>query len=91
MLAGGAILTGRILGAVGAFIVDKKYAEASAFSAVGAVLTFLGFMHGESVDFAVTPSVALAYAMVAAFLCGLSRYPSVVAAPMPTSATVPAE
>ncbi len=38
------------------------------------MLTFFGFMHGESVGFAVTPSVALAYAMVAAFLFALEPH-----------------
>ena len=37
------------------------------------MLTFFGFMHGEAVGFAVTPVVAAAYAMVAAFLFALSR------------------
>jgi len=45
------------------------------------VLTFFGFMHGEAVGFAVTPVVALAYAMVAAFLFALSRSPVVELAP----------
>ena len=77
VLGGGAILGGMVLGAIGAFIIDKKYAKASDFAAAGAVLTFFGFMHGETVGFAVTPSVALAYAMVAAFLFALSRAPAV--------------
>src|SRR5882672_10192602 len=81
LLGGGAILTGMVLGAVGAFIVDKKYTEASAFALAGAVLTFFGFMHGESVGFAVTPSVALAYALMAAFLFWLSRAPAAATAP----------
>ena len=92
VLAGGAILSGMILGAVGAFVVDKKYAEASAFAAAGAVLTFFGFMHGESVGFAVTPMVALAYALVAAFLYALSRSPAVETAPTSKEmSAVPAE
>jgi AGZA family xanthine/uracil permease-like MFS transporter len=33
-------------------------------------------MHGESVGFAVTPTVAIAYAIVAVFLFGLSRSPA---------------
>ena len=37
------------------------------------MLTFFGFMHGEAVGFAVTPSVALAYVMVAAFLYACAR------------------
>ena len=57
------------------------------------MLTFFGFMHGEAVGFAVTPTVALAYAMVAAFLFALSRSPAVerVAAPNDVPAGVPAE
>ena len=91
VLAGGAILAGMILGAIGAFIIDRKFVEASAFAAAGAVLTFFGFMHGEAVGFAVTPSVAVAYALVAAFLFALSRYPATEPAPAPASAAVPAE
>jgi AGZA family xanthine/uracil permease-like MFS transporter len=45
------------------------------------VLTFFGFMHGESVGLAVTPTVAIAYAIVAAFLFGLSRAPATLLAP----------
>jgi AGZA family xanthine/uracil permease-like MFS transporter len=91
VLGAGAILGGMVLGAIGAFIIDKKYAEASYFAAAGAVLTFFGFMHGEAVGFAVTPTVALAYAMVAAFLFALSRAPAVETASMSVPAGVPAE
>jgi AGZA family xanthine/uracil permease-like MFS transporter len=76
-LGGGAIVTGLVLAAIGAFVIDKKFANAAAFAAAGAVLTFFGFMHGESIGLAVTPTVAIAYAMVAAFLYGLSRYPEI--------------
>ncbi|HKS60221.1 MAG TPA: regulator, partial [Xanthobacteraceae bacterium] len=55
------------------------------------VLTFFGFMHGESVGFAVTPSVACAYAIVAAFLYGLSRMPAEARAPILNPKAVPAE
>ena len=40
------------------------------------MLTFFGFMHGESVGIAVTPTVAIAYVIVAVFLFGLSRAPA---------------
>jgi AGZA family xanthine/uracil permease-like MFS transporter len=73
VLGAGAILSGMVLGAIGAFIIDKKYTEASYFAAAGAVLTFFGFMHGEAVGIAVTPAVAIAYAVVAVFLFALSR------------------
>src|SRR5947207_3242651 len=91
VLAGGAILAGMILGAIGAFVVDRKYAEASYFAGAGAVLSFFGFMHGETVGFAVPPAVALAYAMVAAFLYALSRMPVEAAQPTMIPKAVPAE
>jgi len=95
VLGGGSILTGLILGAVGVFVIEKKFAEASAFALSGAVLTFFGFMHGESVGFAVTPTVAIAYAIVAVFLFGLSRSPATWTAPQPSDekaiAATPAE
>ena len=58
------------------------------------MLTFFGFMHGESVGIAVTPSVAVAYAIVAAFLYSLSRMPAEVSTPAPmekAAAATPAE
>jgi AGZA family xanthine/uracil permease-like MFS transporter len=80
VLGGGAILTGLVLGATAIFVIDRKFAHAAAFAFAGAVLTFFGFMHGEHVGIAVTPSVALAYAAVAAFLLAFSRYPSATTA-----------
>ena len=80
MLGGGSILTGLVLGAVGVFVIERKFAEASAFALAGALLTFFGFMHGESVGLAVTPTVAIAYSIVAVFLFGLSRAPATFSA-----------
>ncbi len=93
VMGGGAILSGLVLGAIGVFIVDREFVKASAFALAGAVLTFFGFMHGEAVGFAVTPSVAIAYAMVAAFLYGMSRQGLglAVPAPAPKPAATPAE
>src|SRR6202047_4708068 len=78
VLGGGSILTGLVLGAIGAFVIDRRFTEAAAFALAGAVLTFFGFMHGESIGIAVTPTVAVAYAIVAGFLYGLVRYPEFV-------------
>ena len=63
------------------------------------MLTFFGFMHGESVGIAVTPTVAIAYLIVAVFLFGLSRSPISAldrsapheAIPEPELAATPAE
>ena len=45
------------------------------------MLTFFGFMHGEAVGLAVTPTVAIAYGSVAVVLFVLSRAPESVAMP----------
>ena len=93
-LGGGAILTGLVLAAIGANVIDKKFVHAAAFALAGAVLTFFGFMHGEAVGIAVTPTVAVAYGIVAVFLYALSRYPALAPAltgPGEVMAATPAE
>ncbi len=73
VMGGGSILAGLVLGAIGVFVIERDFVKASAFALTGAVLTFFGFMHGESVGLNVTPAVALAYTVVAAGLFALSR------------------
>jgi AGZA family xanthine/uracil permease-like MFS transporter len=63
---------------------------AAAFALAGAVLTFFGFMHGPEVGVAVTPSEALAYAVVGGFLVACARL-EWVARPAPAPAVAPAE
>jgi AGZA family xanthine/uracil permease-like MFS transporter len=79
VLGGGSILTGLVLGAICVFIIERQFRSAAAFAFTGAVLNYLGFMHGEAVfgsqGFGVTPSVAAAYAIIAAFFLVLSRVP----------------
>jgi AGZA family xanthine/uracil permease-like MFS transporter len=93
VMGGGSILVGLVLGAIGVFVIDRKFLNASAFALAGAVLTYFGFMHGEAIGigggFGVTPSVALAYLIVAGFLFALSKQPAVV--DVPAGAAVPAE
>jgi AGZA family xanthine/uracil permease-like MFS transporter len=95
VLGGGSILTGLVLGAIGVFVIEKKFVEASAFALSGAVLTFFGFMHGESVGLAVTPPVATAYTIIAAFLFALSRsaaiWPTIESLEQKAVAATPAE
>jgi AGZA family xanthine/uracil permease-like MFS transporter len=92
VLGGGSILTGLVLAAIATFVIEREFMKASAFALAGAVLTYFGFMHGPAVGIGhgglgVTPGVALAYAMVAAFLFLLSRKPAFITVP----AAVPAE
>jgi adenine/guanine/hypoxanthine permease len=80
VMGGGSILAGLVLGAIGVFVIERDFAKAAAFALAGAALTYFGFMHGEAVGigggFGVTPSVALAYAVMAAGLFALSKVSS---------------
>ena len=89
VLGEGSILSGLVLAAMAVFVIERDFIKASAFAAAGAVLTFFGFMHGPAVGIAVTPGVALAYALVAAGFFAYAR--SGAAALMPKPAAVPAE
>jgi AGZA family xanthine/uracil permease-like MFS transporter len=95
VMGGGSILGGLILGAIGVFIIERDFEKASAFALVGAVLTYFGFMHGEAVGigggFGVTPSVAFAYAVMAAGLYVLSRRGSENYMPHAEMTAAPAE
>ena len=77
VMGGGSIIAGLVLGAIGVFVIERDFVKASAFALSGAVLTYFGFMHGESVGIGgglgVTPAVALAYLVVAGGLYALGR------------------
>jgi adenine/guanine/hypoxanthine permease len=78
VMGGGSILTGLVLGAIGVFVIDREFDKAAAFAFAGAVLTYFGFMHGESVGIGgglgVTPGVALAYAVVAVGFFAMEKF-----------------
>src|ERR1700742_442045 len=66
LLGGGAILAGMVLGAIVAFMIDKKFLWAAGYSLAGAALSFIGLIHGEQVKWAAEPQVALGYLLMAA-------------------------
>jgi AGZA family xanthine/uracil permease-like MFS transporter len=70
VLGQGAILAGLVLGAIVAFIIDKRFVRAAVFAAAGAVLSFVGLIHGEKVEWNANGQVALGYVFVAV-VCGL--------------------
>jgi AGZA family xanthine/uracil permease-like MFS transporter len=74
ILGGGSILAGVVLGAMTTYIIDRKFLFAAGFAAAGAVLTFFGLMHGEAVGFGQTPTVVVAYVMVAGVLLGCYQF-----------------
>jgi len=77
VMGGGSILGGLMLGAIGVFVIERDFMKASAFALISAVLTYFGFMHGEAVGigsgFGVTPSVVLAYLVMAGGLFALTK------------------
>ena len=75
-LGGGAILSGLVLGAVTALIIDRQMIKASAFALTGAALTYFGFMHGEAIGIGESPVVALGYLSVAGLLAACGKYAS---------------
>ena len=80
VMGGGSILGGLILGAIAVFVIERQFMKAAAFAAAGALLTFFGFMHGEAIGINQTPTVAISYLAVAAFLVGCAKYATVPAA-----------
>jgi adenine/guanine/hypoxanthine permease len=96
VMGGGSILAGLILGAIAVFVIERDFVKAAAFALAGAVMTYFGFMHGEAVGigggFGVTPSVALAYAVMAAGFFAIGKLgTSEHFAAHPEMSAVPAE
>jgi AGZA family xanthine/uracil permease-like MFS transporter len=61
LLGGGAILAGLVLGSITAFVIDKRFFAAAAYSFAGAVLGFIGLIHAQSVGWDVGGQIALGY------------------------------
>jgi AGZA family xanthine/uracil permease-like MFS transporter len=85
VIGSGATLAGVILGSVAVMIIDRKLERAAAFAAVGAVLTFFGFIHGEQIGIGQSPVVAVSYLFVAGILLACARR----AEPAPISEDIP--
>src|SRR6516162_6869444 len=82
LLGGGAVLAGLILGAIAAFIIDRKFDWAALFAGAGSILAFFGFIHGTSLGIGNSMPVALGYLIIAGVCYALSRrnYPQAVVA-----------
>ncbi len=65
LLGGGAILAGMILGAIAAFIIDHDFRKAAVYALVGALLSYVGFIHGAKLGLGESPQVALGYLLLA--------------------------
>ena len=73
LLGGGVVLAGLILGAVAAFIIDRKFDWAALFAGAGAVLSFFGFIHDTALGIGSSAPMVLGYLIVAGVCFALSR------------------
>jgi AGZA family xanthine/uracil permease-like MFS transporter len=69
VLGQGAILAGLVLGAIVAFIIDKRFVRAAVFALAGSALSFVGLIHGEKVEWNAGGPVSLGYLFLAV-VCG---------------------
>jgi adenine/guanine/hypoxanthine permease len=69
-LGQGAILAGLVFGSIVAFVIDKRFIHAAVFAASGALLSFVGLIHGEQIAWNANGPVALGYLFIAV-VCGL--------------------
>ena len=65
LLGGGAVLAGLILGAITAFLIDRQFFWAAGYAAGGAVLGFIGLIHGAKVGWDIGGQIALGYLFAA--------------------------
>ena len=61
-LGSGAVLAGMVLGAIAAFMIDRRFYWAAGYAFFGAALASIGLIHGEKVEFFADLEVALGYA-----------------------------
>jgi AGZA family xanthine/uracil permease-like MFS transporter len=73
LLGGGSVLAGMVLGAMAAFIIDRKLTHAAGAAFVGAALSWVGLIHGPALGWIVSPLVALGYVMFGLVCLALSR------------------
>jgi AGZA family xanthine/uracil permease-like MFS transporter len=62
-----------ILGAIAAFIIDHDFRKAAFYALVGAVLSYVGFIHGAKLGLGESPQVALGYLLLALLCWGATR------------------
>jgi len=72
-LGGGSVLAGMVLGAMAVFIIESQMRRAAAWAFAGAILAYVGLIHGAQLGWAVSPMVALGYALFGVTCLVLSR------------------
>ena len=73
VLAGGAVVTGLLWGAMAVLLIERKAMAAGHVAIASAVLTFFGFIHGSAVAINVSPLVTISYVIVGVLFYGMSK------------------
>ena len=60
---GGAVLAGLLLGAIGAFVIDRRFNWAFVYTLAAAILSFFGFIHSHHLAVNASPQVTIGYAL----------------------------
>ena len=60
-LGGGSVLAGMVLGAIAAFVIDRRLVAAAVTAFVGAALAFVGLIHASHLGWGAAPGVSLGF------------------------------
>jgi adenine/guanine/hypoxanthine permease len=71
LFGGGGTLTGLMLGATAAFIIDRRFDRAAIYAFGSAVLAYFGVINGTALGFGNSSAVALGYLLIALVCLGL--------------------
>jgi AGZA family xanthine/uracil permease-like MFS transporter len=71
LLGGGSVLAGMVLGAIAAFIIERRLVAAAITAFIGAALSYIGLIHGTQLGWGASPVVALGYALFALVCLGV--------------------
>ena len=70
VLGSGAVLAGLMLGAIAAFLIDKRFLWAAGYAFAAGLLAAIGLIHGDKVEFFGDLEIALGYFLLAVVLVG---------------------
>jgi AGZA family xanthine/uracil permease-like MFS transporter len=65
LLGGGSVLAGMVLGAMAAFIIERRLVIAAVTAFLGAALAWIGLIHASQLGWGASPVVALGYVIFA--------------------------
>jgi AGZA family xanthine/uracil permease-like MFS transporter len=66
LFGGGAVLAGLVLGSIASFVIDRQFVRAVIAAVTGAVLSFIGLIHGEKVELNAAGALTIGYLIMAA-------------------------